>query len=763
MYLKSLEISGFKSFAKKSTLEFNAQVTAIVGPNGSGKSNVAEAFRFVLGEQSLKSMRGKRGEDLIFNGSNNQTRLNRAGVKVTFDNTKRVFPIEYDEVVIERVVHRDSLNEYLINGSKVRLKDIIELLAQAHIGASGHHIISQGEADRILNASNKERKAMIEDALGLKIYQYKREESTRKLEKTEENIAQVQSLRKEIAPHLKFLKRQVEKVEKAFAMRDELVKLYQEYFKREELYLSREHEKLNREQEAPQTELHQIENKLTHLKQEIESESKENDRPQEIVILEEALNLIRTKKDELARNLGRLEGEISSEERQRDREERIAKIETERLIKVGEVRKLLDILKSSFNEAEMEGGLDRLRMIISSMSAAVGDFVRTHIDQVQEGSHSFDRSELDRLISRKSELELELEVVRLSEKEAQTNYQKLRAQLEEKKDSLRSAEREIFELVGKQSELRRILADLRNRQERLHLEKESFDRELRESVAIAGHEAISFNGMEFASPSGEALSDDELAITPRTEQEGRFKTIEKMKIRLEDAGASGGEETLKEYQDITERDQFLEKEIADLEQSAVSLKSLIKDLTSQLERDFKEGMDKINTQFHEFFALMFGGGRAGLTLLQEKKRKRGSTEDLVLTQDPEADFEEPQEELESGIEIDIALPHKKTKGLEMLSGGERALTSIALLFAISQVNPPPFIILDETDAALDEANSKKYGTMIENLSRYSQLIVITHNRETMSTASIIYGVTMGGDGISKLLSIQFEEAVTVAK
>jgi chromosome segregation protein len=176
-------------------------------------------------------------------------------------------------------------------------------------------------------------------------------------------------------------------------------------------------------------------------------------------------------------------------------------------------------------------------------------------------------------------------------------------------------------------------------------------------------------------------------------------------------------------------------------------------------------MDKINTQFSEFFALMFGGGRAGLTLLQEKKRRRSVDESgaVVMVRDSEIDFEDVEQEVESGIEIDITLPHKKTKGLEMLSGGERALTSIALLFAISQVNPPPFIILDETDAALDEANSRKYSTMIENLSKYSQLILITHNRETMSTASIIYGVTMGSDGISKLLSIQFEEAVTVAK
>lgn len=125
--------------------------------------------------------------------------------------------------------------------------------------------------------------------------------------------------------------------------------------------------------------------------------------------------------------------------------------------------------------------------------------------------------------------------------------------------------------------------------------------------------------------------------------------------------------------------------------------------------------------------------------------------------------EDEEEETEIGVDIHVNLPRKKIKGLEMLSGGERALTSIALLFAISQVNPPPFIILDETDAALDEANSRKYGDMVTNLSKNSQLIVITHNRETMSRAGILYGVTMGREGFSKLLSIAFNEAVAVAK
>ena len=172
MYLKSLELSGFKSFAKKSSLSFTTPITGIVGPNGSGKSNTAEAFRFVLGEQSIKSLRGKRGEDMIWNGGGEAGRANRAQVKVTFDNSNRLFQnIDFDEVSIERVVHRDNTNEYFLNGTQVRLKDIIELLATAHIGATGHHIISQGEADRILSASIRERREMIEDALGLKIYQ----------------------------------------------------------------------------------------------------------------------------------------------------------------------------------------------------------------------------------------------------------------------------------------------------------------------------------------------------------------------------------------------------------------------------------------------------------------------------------------------------------------------------------------------------------------------------------------------------------------
>lgn len=206
--LKRLEVVGFKSFAKKTTLDFSSKVTAIVGPNGSGKSNIAEAFRFALGEQSMKSMRGKRAEDLIWGGSHTTARASRAGVAIVFDNAaksgKRPFNIDFDEVTVERVVTRDGGSDYSINGSKVRLRDVQELLASANIGETEHHIISQGEADRVLVASPRERRGLVEDALGLRVYEFKKREAEGKLEKTEENITQVNALRRELAPHLRF-------------------------------------------------------------------------------------------------------------------------------------------------------------------------------------------------------------------------------------------------------------------------------------------------------------------------------------------------------------------------------------------------------------------------------------------------------------------------------------------------------------------------------------------------------------------------------
>ena len=754
MRVKSLEISGFKSFAKKSVFDFGAAITSIVGPNGSGKSNVAEALRFVLGEQSLKSMRGKRTEDLIFNGSKSAERQNRAKVTIIFDNRDRTFPVDFDEVAIAREIHRDASSEYFLNGSAVRLKDVIELLASVHIGASGHHIISQGEADRILNSSPKDRRAMIEDALGLKVYHWRIAESEKKLIKTEENMRQSESLRREIAPHIKFLKKQVEKVEQARSLRDELVLLYGEYLMREEIYLKHTREIQKAEREGLEQELHATSEDLNRAEALRGARHEEMKEGVELLRVRGELGNIRRERDDLVRKIGRLEGMIEMEEHRLNRP-----VESQdKMISARESEHLAQGLYDELGYAESSEDYLYIKGVVSNTRARVGQFLE-HLrgdtganlrsEEVMRAIEGL-RTEHSALVAAQNDLggniaSLEGEALALEKA------------VEEKRAETTDAERASFELRAKKQELTLRLSMVRDRAENFAREEVAFREELREGGILVGREILDYVNTPLDVPSvllrpGRESADSE----SRAEQEVRRKKIERTKIRLEDImGGGSGEEVMREYEEAVARDEFLAKELEDLKASAESLRALMRELEETLNGQFKEGITKINKQFSEFFALMFGGGTASLQVSYEKKRKKVDT-DIE-------DMPDDEEEAEEGIEVSVSLPHKKIRGLQMLSGGERALTSIALLFAVSQVNPPPFLVLDETDAALDEANSKKYGDMVETLSKYSQLVVITHNRETMSRAGIIYGVTMGSDAISKLLSIKFEEAAQLAK
>lgn len=746
MRVKSLEISGFKSFARKSSFEFGAQVSAIVGPNGSGKSNVAEALRFVLGEQSLKSMRGKRTEDLIWNGSKSVERQNRARVTITFDNSDHTFPIDYNEVAIAREIHRDASSEYFINGSGVRLKDVIELLAAVHIGASGHHIISQGEADRILNSSPKDRRAMIEDALGLKVYHWKIAESEKKLVKTEENMRQSESLRREIAPHIKFLKKQVEKIEQARAIRDELLVLYHEYLKREEIYLGHIRTKLHLEQGDLERELAATDAALEVAQSLRGQRVEESAEGAELLKVRGEVGAMRRERDDLGRKIGRLEGMIEYQERRLN----TPRESSDKMISARESERLARELYEELGSAEMSEDYLYIKGIVSSVRNRVANFLETLRGDANNDTQNEKlqaeliglKEERDALIAAQDGLEKGMQGVEVRVRE-------LEQILESKRAETSDAERQSFELRSKKQEITLRLGMTRDRLEHFTREETAFREEIREAGILVGRIVLDYPG--FKLDEGEALAE------ARGEQEARRKRIERSKIRLEDImGGGSGEDVMREYEETVARDEFLAKELEDLKLSAESLRALMRELEETLNTQFKDGITKINKQFGEFFGLMFGGGSASLQIVVEKKKKKSDT-------DIEDAPPEDEEDGEEGIEVAISLPHKKIRGLQMLSGGERALTSIALLFAVSQVNPPPFLVLDETDAALDEANSRKYGDMIENLAKYSQLIVITHNRETMSRAGIIYGVTMGSDAISKLLSIKFDEAVQMAK
>lgn len=756
MHLKHLTISGFKSFAKKSELEFSAPITAIVGPNGSGKSNVAESFRFVLGEQSIKSMRGKKGEDLIFNGSDSVSRGNRAQVSVTLDNTSRVFAMDFDEITIERNVNRDGTNEYAINGSKVRLKDVQELLSAANIGPTGHHIISQGEADRILSASNQERREMIEDALGLKVYQYKKAEAEKKLQKTRENVDQVQSLRREVQPHLQFLERQIKKIERALQLRQELTAVYAEYLKREDTYIAFHHDRLLAEKEAPTKQLGELHEALVKAKETLAS-SENDEKSKALVSFEEELSAVRKKRQELLRQSGTVEGQIQFLERRIAQLQDTSSQEQEGSVPLSELKKVLNSIESTVEKGLQSDDVSYLRRTLSDILHTLHKFVQSSRG-VQEVDTKAEEKELSDLQRELTLCESNIEKVEKEENELSQKYEAVKRSIEEEQSESREAEREVFRIVGEQRECENIIARIEQELQALDRDRTEFKRELQEAVALIGTGASAYFDYEIV-VDGKTVANAEVVKEDRSLQKDRRRELEKLKIRLEEIGGVD-QDVEKEYKEVKERDEFLVREIADLEASITKLEELIAELTASLNEEFIAGIEKIGAEFNRFFALMFGGGEAKLLRVKPKVKKvidEGTGEEI----DAEEEVDESQ--IQEGIELDVKLPNKRVRGLDMLSGGERALTSIALIFAMSQVNPPLFIILDETDAALDEANSRRYGDMIEALAQKSQLILITHNRETMSRAGILYGVTMGSDGVSKLLSVKFDEAVAVAK
>lgn len=745
--LKRLEIVGFKSFSKKTVLDFSSSTTAIVGPNGSGKSNVAEAFRFALGEQSMKSMRGKRAEDLIWGGSHSAPRANRAAVMIVFDNSDRAFSalgasalggrMDFDEIAIERVCMRDGSSEYSINGSRVRLRDVEELLAGANIGETGHHIVSQGEADRILLASPRERRALLEDALGLKAYEFKKAEAEKKLAKTDENIAQVNSLRRELTPHLRFLEGQVKKLERAEELRAELVFRAREYFAREDAYLARETSVAAEGRRS-------AEERLAVASAELESsarsagEEETARRAEELRRAEREVSERASERAELSREMGKVEGALEEVKRRAasSARESYAKVPRE------ELRALRDEVERQASPSE-GAATEALRAALASIRAAVDSFFARH------GSPSDER------LSDEEDAAFSLEAKRagLAEKysaaaSALEAAELSRVRAREAAGALaeegREARRRILELAQAKAREEAEVARATARDSALKLLADELEREKAEALALAGTAVLSYEPLI------------EQSAEERSVQEGRKRALERVKIRVEEAGGTG-EEIREEHKEVSAREAFLANELDDLAKSAAGLRALIDDLNTELAKHFADGLAKVNATFGDYFALMFGGGGARLALEEGEDPEESGDEGL------EGVDELPKEKERPGIEIAVNLPKKKVRSLMQLSGGERALTSIALIFAMSQVNPPPFLILDETDAALDEANSRRYGDMIENLAKKSQLIVITHNRETMTRAGVLYGVTMGADGVSKLLSVKFDEAVAVAK
>ncbi len=740
MHLSHITVHGFKSFAKKTTLDVTHQVTGVVGPNGSGKSNIAEAIRFVLGEQSMKSMRSKSGSDVIFKGSEHLSPMSRATVTMVIDNKDKsristshisedlASYLVYDELTLSRTIYADGGSEYTLNDAKVRLKDVQELLSFAGIGGSAHTIINQGEADKILLANPRERKEALEDALGLRVFHLRLNESSRKLEKVKSHVREIELLRNEIRPHLAHLERQVKKIESQEEERQKLHRLLVVYLKREERELERRKGEMYERGTA--TSLHLVRDTIEKELELLKSVKREDvaisiNLEKERLYAEKSLN--EEKLREVTKTLGRLEAEKSYLERELKRE--------------------VEVTSVTIEEKDLRAGATLIENGLSSIARAIvtGEEEKAieAVDVLKEEASSFFQKYLYDDKTRKEDLEKDISEVseRISEHEKTAlaltgSVRIVSEQIERLSSSVNegiiSRHEEEKKKVLLESKLRELGSEIRLREQE---ERELGDRTARwkalleEGVLIVGRVILEYRESN-DDPNVVAMSDTDLT-----------RAIERSKLRIEEASVPNREEILTEYATTKEREEYLSKELLDIRETEGKLLQLIEELTTTLSERFAHGVEEVSKIFTTFFHEVYPGGKAKLSRVTLKKTD-----------------EDGNEEVEEGIDLDVSLPNKKVKELAMFSGGERALVSIALLFAMSQVTPPPFMVLDETDAPLDESNARKYGAMMRRLAEKSKLLVITHNRETMNHCDMLYGVTLGVEGGSKLLSINLKDA-----
>jgi len=879
MHLEKLEIQGFKSFANKNTLIFPQKgegnkkgMTVVVGPNGSGKSNVADAVRWALGEQSMKTLRAKSGEDVIFSGSSSKGQLSMAEVSLYLNNADRRVPIDYSELVITRRLFRNGDSEYLINNSRARLGDIQILLAKANFGQKTYSVIGQGMVEGFLQTTAAERKDFFDEATGVKQFQIKRDQSLSKLISSYENLGQAEMIINEIEPRLKNLTKQVSKLKQKDDIEKELKKLRTIFFKyswhklnnrlnnynkkillieTEQLKKSNELEKQNkelgemeqsdiensalnslnqelnnlqREKENTLRRLSSIETEITigleakgdfdiswllrregELKQSIDNNSRlltdlkekaliKKDAFKDVVSKREFLN---SQTDGLNKKLNNLQAEIKNGKNNEE-----------------EVEKKLKRIRDYLSEIEKEENVQKIQEIINKIKALITEIIEINkngesalLKEITEKQRIVQHEliglskEKENLMMKSSRDEVELksleervltlnfnikksieELEDVSTKIANNNKENkednnqelldkksgVEVILKEIEEKIINTKNEIYTINKKSEEKKASFFRLQREGQKLQIEINALTNELGNLRIEATKYETKLEDLENEI---REVSDNIREIRIESEdKEENINPIEMEKIevkikRLENQyNLIGGIDPAVEieYKEIKERYDFLSTQVSDLEEAIGKLENIIRELDVSIKNKFEKEFGIICKKFEEYFKILFNGGSAKIVKLslEDSKQTDGDSEEISKEDETKRKIKKLTKFSATGlagIEIQACPPGKVIKSLSMLSGGEKALTAIALICAIISANPSPFVVLDEVDAALDESNAERIAKILDDLSHKTQFIVITHNRASMRRANVLYGVTMEDNGVSKLLSVKIDD------
>ena len=722
--MKSLELNGFKSFASKTLLEFPAGLTAVVGPNGAGKSNLIDAIRWLLGEREAKNLRSAKAEDLIFNGTPKKPRMSLAQAGLHFDNNSGFFPVDFKEVSIIRRVGRDGVSQYFLNKAEVRLKDVIDFFSRSRLGTKGLSIINQGDSDLFVKASPEERRIMIEEILGLREYQIKKIEAERKLKNTSFNLEKVRAMIGEVAPRLRMLKRQTNKWLKRLDLQKELDELENNYFSYKLNEIETSQSKINPLLKSLEAQIDEQEKELKILESEIKKiESQPKEEYQEIKKIKNQQSKLLLERSQIQKELGRLEAKLEFLGSPQKAQGLVFKNE-ELLGLINETRDLLE-------KCLVQSNFENLKEIVKTLIKKIDDFLSPDENNVLKPQELTDLEELkNNLETTFNNLEKELRKLEEQETKFTTGLEKFNKKFQEAFESVEAKRKELRNL---EEEKNKVLFE----KEKLNLKLQDLENQLRQ----IGRKLEEFQSMEVQ--------------LPYTEVE--LPEIEKrmLKLRAELAAIGEIDESLvREAQEVENHYDFLTSQSKDLDKAIIDLKNLIKELNEKIHFEFNSSLKLINEEFNKFFRLMFGGGNAKLKVTS-LKLKVSVNNDTITRDSNEEPNNSGNDEISTGVDIDLSLPKKKISTLEMLSGGERSLVSIAALFALISISPPPFLVLDEIDAALDENNSKRFANLVKEFSKKTQFIIVTHNRAVMEAADVLYGITMGEEGTSKVLSLIF--------
>ena len=875
MHLEKLQIQGFKSFANKNKLVFDGilnsngkrGITAIVGPNGSGKSNISDAVRWALGEQSIKTLRGKKSEDVIFSGSDKKGKLGMAEVSLYLNNEDKKIKIDYSQIVLTRRLYRNGDSEYLLNNNKVRLSDIQMLLAKAKFGQKTYSVIGQGMVEGFLNTSLSERKEFFDEATGVKQYQIKRDDSLNKLRTSYENLGQARMLLTEIEPRLKSLTRQVNKLHKRDELKNNLKNIQIKYYgniwndinnkfrKCNNIFLELEKEKLLKD------------NKFDLLNKKLEELKKENQQDNKFFELQEKLRKLQSDKDIINNKLSRIETQIEIKLEAKgkfdlsfllSKKEELKKeiINTDEEINnlICEIDKNKIILNNFIDKKEKINAIsnslnnkiinfrqttrkqepkklnDRLQTILKELSEIdiIDDKqeIKNKINKIKqelknilnnkesdkedEQQNNKEQQEWEEIHKKLQEItnekeknslkinELQLKISTATEKSSLLKEKKQKAndeiqniEIKIKRNSEGIGEEELEEIQKKLNSSLKTLIDemniikdeinkIRGFEEEKRNKLFSLQQENQDLQTNINKNSAELNELKVNSARLETKLEN-LEIEIRKELGGltEIKNIKEIieldidnlknnifqiKKQLETIGGIDPE-IEQEYNNTKERFDFLFSQVDDFSNAVESLEKIIKELDVVIKKQFDEEFKTIAQNFEKYFKMLFNGGSAKIIKITESFEKKENLENQENVNTSDDDIKKIKFLQKhnatglAGIEIQATPPGKKIKSITMLSGGERALATIALICAIISANPSPFVVLDEVDAALDEANSERLAKILDELSSKTQFIAITHNRAVMRKANVLYGVTMGDDGVSKLLSVKLDDVI----